>query len=485
MEEPLRRENNNQRLDSWKEIAAFFDRDERTVKRWEKERGLPVHRVPGNGKRVVFAYSYELRRWLSGAGQNKGIASEPGVTEIKNHPALLVLPAPVTADETPSLKIAKFSIRSVAAVWPRRSAALLLVAASVIGAVAFLTHQFMNRTAHASTSGGFPLSIGPVRHKPAPAAEDLYFKGRYYWDKRTPADLQRAVEFFTQAVVLDPNYAAAYVGLADTYNLQREFADLPPAEAYTRSLAAARRALDIDDSLPEAHRSLAFVLFHGYWDFVAGEREFRRAIELNPNDAEAHHWYATALVELPGRAQDGLAEIETARKLNPGSRSIEADRAIVIMLAGHQEEAMQALLQMESAEPDFFTPYRYLSYMHFCREEFPEYLRQARVAATLEKNKERLASLGLQERAFHTGGKRGLYEEMLNEMTAHPTSSADTADILFHLGRNAEALEYLRQGLRERQDDFFGLSTNLRFQPYRNDPEFREIVSRIGLPSVN
>src|ERR1019366_4026317 len=142
-----------------------------------------------------------------------------------------------------------------------------------------------------------------------PEAQDLYLKGRYYWDKRTPDDLNKAVDFFTQASIRDPNYAQAYVGLADCYNLLREYAAMTPEEAYPRALAAAKTAVELDDSSAEAHNSLAFVTFYWNWDVAGAEREFRRALELNPTYVVAHHWYATFLMTI-GRLPEALEQID-------------------------------------------------------------------------------------------------------------------------------------------------------------------------------
>src|ERR1035441_648344 len=148
-----------------------------------------------------------------------------------------------------------------------------------------------------------------------PEAEDLYLKGRYYWNKRTPDDLNKAVDLFTQAIVHDPGYAKAYAGLADTYNLLREFSSMPSGEAFSRSLAAARRAVELDGGLADAHNSLAFASFYGAWDFAVAEREFERAIELDPHYATAYHWYANALVCL-GRVDAALANMLRAGEVD-------------------------------------------------------------------------------------------------------------------------------------------------------------------------
>ena len=190
-------------------------------------------------------------------------------------------------------------------------------------------------------------------------AEEFYLKGRYYWEKRTPESLTKAVDSFTQAIVHDPNYAQAYVGLADCYNLLREYTVMPSSEAYPRALAAAKKAVELDAQSSEAHASLAFVSFFGMWDVTTADREFRRAIELDPNNAVAHHWYATYLMCL-NRYPESLAELERARELDPASKSVLADKGMLLFNAGQRREGIATLKQMEDNEPDFISPHRFL-----------------------------------------------------------------------------------------------------------------------------
>ena len=169
-------------------------------------------------------------------------------------------------------------------------------------------------------------------HTASPEAQQLYLQGRYYWDKRTPQDLNKAVDYFTQAIVRDPNYAPAYVGLADCYNLLREFAAMPEQEAYPRALAAAKKAVELDDSSAEAHASLAFDEYYWNWNVQGAERDFRRAIKLNPNYAVAHQWYANFLASA-GRAPEALEELNRAEQIDPASSAIVADRALVLSVS--------------------------------------------------------------------------------------------------------------------------------------------------------
>src|SRR5271170_6160848 len=273
------------RLDSWKEIAAYFDRDERTVKRWEKERSLPVHRLPGGSRARAFAFTSELSRWMhsldsSAETENSDNLDSSDLSLGQPNPEVL---EPVASHNLPG---------DAAPALPRNPrkpclaivAAVLLLAAVGTGLFLVISHRrhFLAAVNERVSSIGLP-----VKSAEAPpvglAAQALYLKGRYYWNRRTPADLTKALDFFTQSIVRDPNYAQPYVGLADCYNLLREFAAMPSEEAFPRALAAAKKAVELDDSSAEAHNALALVTFYWNWDASGAEREFRRAIELNPN----------------------------------------------------------------------------------------------------------------------------------------------------------------------------------------------------------
>ena len=234
--------------------------------------------------------------------------------------------------------------------------ALVLVAAlaATLGFTYYKQASF--RSVREDASAGKSLAAG---HTTSPEAKELYLKGRYEWDKRTPESLNKAVDYFTQAIVHDPNYAQAYVGLADCYNLLREFSAMPPEEAYPRALAAAKKAVELDDSSAEAHTSLAFATFYGSFDAAGAEREFQHALALNPNDARAHHWYATSLFA-EGRYPEALSQIEIAQQLDPASTAILADKGLILLYAGPKEEGVALLKQLERTEPAFPSTYRYL-----------------------------------------------------------------------------------------------------------------------------
>ncbi len=188
------------------------------------------------------------------------------------------------------------------------------------------------RDAKAGVNSRRATSESSLHHAANREAEDYYLKGRFYWNKRTPDSLNQAVDSFTQAIVHDPDYSDAYVGLADCYNLLREYSAMSASDAYPRALAAAKKAVELDENSSQAHASLGFVSFYGMWDAGTADEEFRRAIELDPTNAAAHHWYATYLHTV-GRFDESLSEIDRAQALDPNSSSILADKGRLLWVA--------------------------------------------------------------------------------------------------------------------------------------------------------
>jgi tetratricopeptide (TPR) repeat protein len=469
-----------QRLDSWKEIAAFFDRDERTVKRWEKERGLPVYRVPGSARGGVFAYAEELAEWLKAPLHDWEAVESPAVektaVEAGSHRAvpgnLLTIRVPVDLP-APALHLVPPPSRMATAKTFLWLVPLLLIAGS------FLVFSFSHREPRYKNALAAP-------QPPSAEAQDLYLKGRYHFEKRTPDDLNQAVDFFTQAIVHDPNYAAPYVGLADSYNLLREFSVMPPQEAFPRARSAAAKAVELDPNSAEAHNSLAFASFWGFFDVATADREFNRAIELNPSLPRAHHWYATFLIET-GRTQEALAEIERARQLDPSSTPILADKGIILAVAGKTEEARTLLMQLAASQPEFVPPHRYLAQDIYFREgNYAGYLTESGTVARLRHDARAQKNIDLEKAAFERGGRRGLFEERLTttlELFNRGAGSAfDVAEAYAALGQDSNALKYLELAYQRHDLLLTTLTTNEEFQHLHQDQQFRELVAKVGLP---
>jgi tetratricopeptide (TPR) repeat protein len=414
------------RLDSWKEIASFFGRAERTVKRWETERGLPVHRVPGGGRSAVFAYSNELADWLKGRGQELA-ADDTTSGESDQGNRIVAEASKVESGSAPPPPILPKA----------RAVAWLLPLLVVGGLVIFFSvgHQGTRFKALAS------------RHSPNAEAQDLYLKGRYFWDRRTPDDLNKAIDYFTQAIVKDPSDAQAYVGLADCYNLLREFGAMPPTEAYPRALSAAQRAVELDDTSAEAHISLAFATFWWSWQGATAEREFNRALALNPNLVRAHHWYATYLLGMH-RYPEAIDQMEQARRLDPSSNAILADKGFLLWLAGRKSEGLAQLTQLEITDSSLSSTHDYLDRIYWEQKDYTRALMERRRVAELRHDENGLALADAREKGFAANGLQGMRENELpleKDQFEHGSGNAYAlATTYAALGHRQEALAYLQ-----------------------------------------
>jgi tetratricopeptide (TPR) repeat protein len=317
-------------------------------------------------------------------------------------------------------------------------------------------------------------------------AEEFYLKGRFYWEKRTPEALNKALDAFTQAIIHDANYAPAYVGLADCYNLLREYTVMPASEAYPRALAAAKKAVELDDRSSEAHASLAFVLFNGMWDSADAEREFLRAIQLNPENAVAHHWYATYLSTL-GRHSEALAEIEQAQRIDPASKAVLADKGDLLFLAGRREDALQLLKQLEATEPDFISPHRYLKMIYLADGDYVNYLDEWRKVAQLMKDATSEKLVDAAEQGYATGGVRGMLESvrmvekrLYNRGLASSYSLAQTDSLI---GDKQEALHYLKTAYDRHDEGVLGMKTDPELSNLHSEPTYKDLVARVGVPN--
>ncbi len=346
-----------------------------------------------------------------------------------------------------------------------------------------------HRAAKAGTTnqpGAVPRASDSSRLSANSEAEQLYLKGRFYWEKRTADGLNKAVDQFTQAIVHDPSYAPAYVGLADCYNLLREYTLMPASEAYPRAQAAAQKAVELDDQSSEAHASLAFALFYGVWDVPNAEHEFRRAIDLDPNNAVAHHWYATYLATV-GRNPESVAEIERAQTLDPASKSVLADKGDLLWEAGRHDEGAALLKQLVVTEPDFVSPHRYLKGMYFASGNYPSYLQEWKKEATLMHDNSTLKLVDAAERGFATGGSQGMLRNLLAQQKKlyqrgqlSPYYLAQTNSLL---GDKLEALKYLQIAYDKHDDATIQIETDSAFNNLHNDPAYKALIARLGFPA--
>ena len=316
-----------------------------------------------------------------------------------------------------------------------------------------------------------------------PQAYEFYLKGRYFWNKRTADGLKVALAYFNQAVDEDPKYAQAYSGLADTYALlgDWQYAAMTPKEALPKAKAAAIKALELDSTLGEAHNSLAFVLDGFDWDLDAGGKEFRRAIDLNPSYATAHHWFAWHL-SLLGRYDEAIAEMRKAENLDPLSLIINADLAELLVLAHSYDESIRQSNKTIEMDPNFAMAHNQLAQGYLEKHMYSEAVTELEKAVRLSGGSPTcIANLA---RAYAASGKRSEAIRLLSglQKRSNPTYSygSEIATIYASLGNRDQAMNWLEKGYEERFNP--GVLLRPGFDPLRSDPRFEDLVHRIGLP---
>jgi len=314
-----------------------------------------------------------------------------------------------------------------------------------------------------------------------PVAYESYLKGRYFWNKRTAESLKVALAYFNQAIDEDSKYAQAYSGLADTYALlgDWQYAVMTPKEALPLAKAAAIKALELDNTLGEAHNSLAFCLDGFDWDFDSAGKEFQRAIELNPGYATAHHWYAWHLALLH-RFDEAIAEMKKAETVDPLSIVINADLAELLAIAHRYEESIRQSHTTIEMDPNFGLAHNHLGQAYLLQHNVEGAIVELKEAVRLSaRSPTCIANLA---RAFAAAGKRSDAEKLLTELRkrSSPLQShaSEIAVIYVSLGDIDQAMNWLEKGYEERFNP--GVLIRPGFDPLRSDPRFQDLVHRTG-----
>jgi TolB-like protein/Tfp pilus assembly protein PilF len=316
-------------------------------------------------------------------------------------------------------------------------------------------------------------------------AYQLYLQGRYWWNKRNPEALQKGLQFFQQAVDKDPGYALAYVGIADSYNLLAFFGydALPPREAMPKAKAAALKALELDPTLGEAHVSLAMVLTFYDWDFPAAEKEFKRAIELNPGYPTAHSLYATYLTAM-GRFEESIAELHRALELDPFSLSIRHFLGRTLFWAHRTDEAMAEERKVLEMDPNFYVAHHALGQILREKGQNEEAMAEFRSALELSRgNFLDLANIGYVQ--GETGNRAGAMKTLqrLSELSKQRYIPAFYfAMVYIGLGQKDQAFEWLEKAYQERSSYLLFMRGYPSTVHLRSDPRYQDLVRRIGLP---
>jgi TolB-like protein/DNA-binding winged helix-turn-helix (wHTH) protein/Tfp pilus assembly protein PilF len=320
------------------------------------------------------------------------------------------------------------------------------------------------------------------RHQINPEAYEAYLRGRYFWNRRTEEGMKKAIEYFEQSMDKDPNSPLAYDGLADCWLSLGWYGYLPPKETFPQAKAAAMKAMELDASLAEAHTSLAFASMNYDWDWSAAEREFQKAIELNPNYANAHHWYADYLSAV-GRHQEAITESKRALELDPVSPIINAWLGWRYFFARQYDLAIEQYLKTLEMDPTFVPAHLVLG-QGYEQKSMPEKaIDELQEAVSLSGGSSLyVSSLA---HAYATAGRRAEAERLLRQMNERArhnyVPSFHIAIIHAGLGQRDQALVWLEKGYQERSAWMVWLKVDPRFDVLRSDPRFQDLLRRVGL----
>jgi TolB-like protein/Tfp pilus assembly protein PilF len=325
-----------------------------------------------------------------------------------------------------------------------------------------------------------PASDPPSRHTANLESYNLYLRGRYYWNKRTVPSLQAAIAAFREAIDKDPNYAAAWSGLADSYSILGFMEALPPNEIHQKALAAAERAIQLDDTLADGHASLATILGLYDWDWPGAERSFRRALQLNPNLALAHYGLSKLLASV-GRLPEGVREIRRAQELDPLSLMVTSSRAWELAAMRRYPEADEAFRAADDLDPNFLWSYVFRSWSYEARGQYGRAVENLQRAMSLSN-----AGSVVKAELAHSLGRAGRKDEaakILEELTAEGktryVSPFDLSRAYEGLGRRDEAMAALARACDDHSPIIVFVKAEPAFDEWRADPRFQTILRRL------
>jgi len=320
------------------------------------------------------------------------------------------------------------------------------------------------------------------KHTANPEAYTLYLKGRFYWNERTQQSVNKALKYFEKAAGIDPGFALAYSGLADCYNILAGFDWMAPDRAYPLAKSFSTKALEIDESLAEAHASLAVTLRNQLWDFRSAERELRRAIELRPSYAPAYHWLAGVLGCL-GRIEEAVSCEKLGIEIDPYSPIINTGLAYWLRVVGKTDEAMKQYRRTVELDPDCIPARIWKSEVHVNLSEYDAAIDEARKAVDIEKTPPTELNLAW---VYAAAGRRDEAQSILDNVKSRAAKEhvcpVAIGTVELALGRTLEGFNSLQKALEERDDCLLDLLSEPWFSQYRSDPRWKQIYAKMGLP---
>jgi TolB-like protein/tetratricopeptide (TPR) repeat protein len=564
------------RLDSWKDIAAYLRRGVRTVIRWEQEEGLPVHRLPHQKRGSVYAHPQELDAWLA---ERCHLAGQPDAESSGGIPwtrlggrwklavaalALLSLsafawwnlrvaeaPAPIAIavlpfqneDADPAVaplcngiaegiirdlsrlpahraKVVSYSaVGSLASPWADLAATArrLNVTTLLVGRLAERENRLvvavelvnaedqtvlwsarydrsgaetlsMQREIAAEIARRLPFTGSPVdlrrlnqQETANPEAYRHYVRGRFLWSQRTPVSMLAAIDAFQEAIRADPDFALAWSGLADTYVPLAYYTSVPASESAPKARAAAEQALRLDPDLAEAYAARAYVQADYYWDWESAERDFRRALELNPGSANVHHWYGERL-SLVGRVDEALAEYLVALELDPLSLIINTNVAHSYYFGRDYNRTIEHCRHVIGLNEQFPNAHADLGRALLMTQQYPEAIRELERATQLGGGP--MNGLGRLGYAYAVAGRREDALRILNRILVPPQGErvAPFAVALVHvgMGNREQAIQWLGRAVDERAVYVTSIGVDPLFDSLREDARFGALLRRIN-----
>jgi serine/threonine protein kinase len=318
-----------------------------------------------------------------------------------------------------------------------------------------------------------------------PEAYELYLKGRYSWNRRTHSEIAASISYFNQAIAKDPSYALAYSGLADAYSVLPVYGGAP-IENYPKSNAAARRALELDVTLAHPHAVLGYNEIQYDWDLAEGEAEFKKAFELDPNDATAHLWYAASIGFIGGREPEAIAEVNLSHQLDPLSLINGSAVGLIQITARHYDEAIVVCKKLANENPTFAWVHFYLAQAYWGKRMYPQVIEEWKAYGQLSGDRNESEFASAMEQGFRSASWKGALIEGIEIRLAQRKrgyySAFMIATLYADLGDKDQAFRWLRTAYQEHDYWLVYLKTDFLLDPLRSDPRFTGLVRKIGLP---
>jgi TolB-like protein/Tfp pilus assembly protein PilF len=313
------------------------------------------------------------------------------------------------------------------------------------------------------------------------AAYELYLKGRFFWNKRTGADLKRAIDYFNQAIAKDPNYALAYAGLADSYTLLSVFSAASPQDSIPQARVAAKKALELDNTLAEAHASSGRILSGYDYDFERAIAEFERAIQLNPNYATSYHWISNGPLTARGEFDRAITEGKRAVELDPLSMIDNADLGQIYFYARRYDEAISQIGKAIEIDPHSYLAHYYLGQIYQLQGHLTEAIAEYQKAVELDDDPQALAFLGqAQARIGQHDKAQKILSRMTEEAKSRYVSAYSFALMFIALGDKERAIDALERAYREgAANDIITIRVDPMLDPLRGDPRFEALAEKI------